>query len=76
VIAPAAGLKRAMLLKAERLLVAFLECSPFHVGALALLQDMRATQGRAAASEAFLSRIVRGSRVPNRAKVHFDNAGA
>jgi tetratricopeptide (TPR) repeat protein len=44
---------------AERLLVALLERSPLHVGALALLQDMCAAQARAAASEALLARVVR-----------------
>jgi tetratricopeptide (TPR) repeat protein len=45
--------------EAERLLLAFLERSPVHLGALALLQEMREGQGRRAASEALLRRIVR-----------------
>ncbi len=44
---------------ADRLLLGFLERSPLHLGALALLQEIRAGEGKAAASEALLKRIVR-----------------
>jgi tetratricopeptide (TPR) repeat protein len=45
--------------EAGRLLLEFLERSPLHLGALALLQEIRAGEGKAAASEALLKRIVR-----------------
>jgi tetratricopeptide (TPR) repeat protein len=45
--------------EAERLLIDILEVSPLHVGALALLHQIRAGQGRNAAAEALLKRIVR-----------------
>src|SRR5271167_342014 len=45
--------------KAERQLVEILERSPKHVSALALLYELRAAEGRAAAAEALLARIVR-----------------
>jgi tetratricopeptide (TPR) repeat protein len=45
--------------EAARLLVQFLDGSPKHLGALALLQEIRAGEGKAAASEALLRRIVR-----------------
>jgi Tfp pilus assembly protein PilF len=62
--APEVGLARAALAagdqaEAERLLVELLERSPRHVGALALLHELRSAQGRAAAAEALLARIVR-----------------
>ncbi len=44
---------------AERQLVKILERSPRNVSALALLCELRATEGRAAAAEALLARIVR-----------------
>ena len=54
-----AALQAGNATEAERLLVAILERSPLHVGALALLQDMCAAQGRGSASEALLVRVVR-----------------
>jgi hypothetical protein len=45
--------------EAARLLVQFLDGSPLHLGALALLQEIRAGEGKPAASEALLRRIVR-----------------
>lgn len=42
-----------------RLLVDFLDRSPLHLGALALLQEICAGEGKTAASEALLRRIVR-----------------
>ena len=45
--------------EAERTLVELLERSPMHVGALALLSEIRAAQGRPAAVRALLARIVR-----------------
>ena len=45
--------------EAERLLVDLLERSPLHVGALALLADIRTAQNNRSASEALLKRIVR-----------------
>ncbi len=45
--------------EAARLLVQFLDRSPQHLGALALLQEIRAGEGKGAASEALLLRIVR-----------------
>jgi tetratricopeptide (TPR) repeat protein len=45
--------------EAERLLLGVLERSPLHVGALALLADIRTGQNRRGASEALLKRIVR-----------------
>jgi tetratricopeptide (TPR) repeat protein len=45
--------------EADRLLLEFLEHSPLHLGARALLQEIRAGEGEAAASEALLKRIVR-----------------
>jgi tetratricopeptide (TPR) repeat protein len=45
--------------EAERLLAGVLERSPLHVGALALLADIRTGQNRRGASEALLKRIVR-----------------
>jgi tetratricopeptide (TPR) repeat protein len=55
---------RAVWLKGDaaeggRLLIEFLDRSPLHLGALALLQEIRAGEGKAAASEALLKRIVR-----------------
>ena len=62
--APEVGRARAALAagdhaEAERLLVELLERSPKHVGALALLYELRAGQDRTAAAEALLRRIVR-----------------
>ena len=62
--APEVGRARAALAagdeaEAERLLVELLERSPKHIGALALLYELRAAQGRTAAAEALLKRIVR-----------------
>jgi tetratricopeptide (TPR) repeat protein len=45
--------------EAERLLVGVLERSPLHVGALALLADIRTDQNKNGASEALCKRIVR-----------------
>ncbi|MGD1015267.1 MAG: sulfotransferase [Roseiarcus sp.] len=45
--------------EAERLLVEWLERSPLDVGALSLLYELRAAQGRNAAAETLLARIVR-----------------
>jgi tetratricopeptide (TPR) repeat protein len=45
--------------EATCLLVEFLDRSPLHLAALALLQEIRAGEGKAAASEALLRRIVR-----------------
>jgi tetratricopeptide (TPR) repeat protein len=45
--------------QAERVLVGVLERSPLHVGALALLADIRTAQNNRSASEALLKRIVR-----------------
>jgi tetratricopeptide (TPR) repeat protein len=45
--------------EAERLLLGVLERSPLHVGALALLADIRTAQNNRSASEALLKRIVR-----------------
>jgi tetratricopeptide (TPR) repeat protein len=58
------GVERAALAagdkaSAERQLVKILERSPKNVSALALLCELRATEGRAAAAEALLARIVR-----------------
>ena len=44
---------------AEPLLLDVLEASPLHLGALALLQELRAAQGLRGASEALLARVVR-----------------
>ena len=62
--APEVGRGRAALAagdhaEAERQLVELLERSPKHVGALAVLHDLRSAQGRTAAAEALLARIVR-----------------
>jgi len=54
-----AALGRGDLTTAEPLLIEALEASPLHLGALALLQELRAAQGLRAASEALLARIVR-----------------
>jgi tetratricopeptide (TPR) repeat protein len=45
--------------EAERLLVELLERSPKHIGALALLYELRIAQGRTGAAEALVKRIVR-----------------
>jgi tetratricopeptide (TPR) repeat protein len=45
--------------EADRLLVGVLARSPLHVGALALLADIRTGQDKKAASEALLKRVVR-----------------
>ena len=62
--APELGRARAALAasdeaEAERLLVALLERSPKHVGALTLLYELSSRQNRIAAAEALLKRIVR-----------------
>jgi Tfp pilus assembly protein PilF len=62
--APDLGRARAALAagdeaEAERQLVAFLERSPKHAGALGLLYELRAAENRTAAAEALLMRIVR-----------------
>lgn len=45
--------------RADRLLIGLLNETPCHLGALGLLHQIRAAQGRAAAAEALLVRIVR-----------------
>jgi predicted Zn-dependent protease len=62
--APEVGRARAALAagdqaEAERLIVELLECSPRHGGALALLHEICVAQGRTAAAETLLARIVR-----------------
>ncbi len=62
--APEVGRARAALAagdqaEAERLIVELLECSPKHGGALAVLHEICASQGRTAAAETLLARIVR-----------------
>ena len=62
--APEVGHARAALAagaeaEAERLIVELLERSPKHIGALALLYELRIAQGRTGAAEALLKRIVR-----------------
>jgi tetratricopeptide (TPR) repeat protein len=62
--APEVGHARAALAagaeaEAERLLVELLERSPKHIGAIALLYELRMAQGRTGAAEALLKRIVR-----------------
>jgi len=64
--APAAAAEKARtalaagnVAEAERLLIDLLDASPMRVGALSLLQQIRAIQGRDAAAEALLARIVR-----------------
>ena len=62
--APEVGRARAALAagneaEAEPLIVELLERSPKHVGALTLLYELRAAQGRTGAAEALIKRIVR-----------------
>jgi tetratricopeptide (TPR) repeat protein len=45
--------------EAERILVELLERSPTHIGALALLHELRGARGQSAAAQALLARIVR-----------------
>ncbi len=63
---PAADIERARAaltagdpVAAERLMIELLERAPKHAGGLSLLYELRASQGRTAATEALLARIVR-----------------